>query len=419
LIDTELLTRFALALGLGLLVGLQRQRVESHMAGIRTFSLITLFGAVCAALAQSFGVALLAGGLVAVAGLAVMGNLLAMRQANGNGQFDAGLTTEVAMVLMYAVGAYAMVGDKVPCLMVAGGVAVLLHLKDPLHKAIASLGDRDFWAIIQFILISVVILPIVPDRTIGPYDVVNPRDVWWMVVLIVGIGLAGYLVYKFFGEKAGTLLGGILGGLVSSTATAASWAQSSRGQDALVPIAAVVIVVSTTVSFVRVLIEIAVVAPNVVWQVFPPILLLLAALVVFSWLEHRRAAGDGEEEKPQLDNPSKLGPAFIFAALYAGILIAIAFAKEHLGEGGLYLVALLSGLTDMDAITLSTSHLMQDGSVETSTGWRLIMTAALANLAFKLGTLATVGPVALTRRVALRFGSAAAVGLALIFLWPA
>jgi uncharacterized membrane protein (DUF4010 family) len=418
LIDTELLTRFALALGLGLLVGLQRQRVESHIAGIRTFSLITLFGAVCATLAQPFGAAALVGGLVAVTALAVMGNVLALRQAQ-DGHYDAGLTTEVAMVLMFAIGAYTMTGDAMLCLMLAGGVAVLLQLKDPLHKAIASLGDRDFWAIIQFILISAVILPIVPDRTIGPYDVVNPRDVWWMVVLIVGIGLAGYLVYKFFGEKAGTLLGGVLGGLVSSTATAASWAQRSRGQHALVPMAAVVIVVSTTVSFVRVLIEIAVVAPNVVWQVYPPILVLLASLVVLSWLDYRRAAGDGDQEKPELDNPSKLGPAFIFAGLYAGILIAIAAAKEHLGEGGLYLVAVLSGLTDIDAITLSTSHMMQDGGVETATGWRLIVTAALANLAFKLGTLATVGPGALTRRVALRFGSAAAVGLALIFLWPA
>jgi uncharacterized membrane protein (DUF4010 family) len=162
-----------------------------------------------------------------------------------------------------------------------------------------------------------------------------------------------------------------------------------------------------------------VVAPSVVWKVYPPILALLAVLASFSWLEHRRAASDGQEEKPELDNPSKLGPAFVFAALYAGILIAIAFAKRHLGESGLYLVALLSGLTDMDAITLSTSHLMQDGSVEPGTGWRLIVTAAIANLAFKLGTLATVGPISLTRRVALRFGSAAAVGLALIFLWPA
>lgn len=418
MIDTELLTRLALALGLGLLVGLQRQRVESRLAGIRTFSLITLFGAVCAVLAEPFGAAVLVGGLLAVTALAVMGNVLAMRQAR-DGEHDAGLTTEVAMVLMFAVGAYTTTGDAMLCLMLAGGVAVLLQIKDPLHKAIASLGDRDFWAIIQFILISAVILPIVPDRTLGPYDVVNPRDVWWMVVLIVGIGLAGYLVYKFFGEKAGTLLGGILGGLVSSTATAVGWAQRSRGQEALVPIAAVVIVVSTTVSFVRVLIEIAVVAPSVVWQVYPPILVLLASLILFSWLEQRRADGDGDEDKPVLDNPSKLGPAFIFAALYAGILVAITFAKEHLGEGGLYLVALLSGLTDMDAITLSTSHMMQDGSVETETGWRLIVTAAVANLAFKLGTLATVGPVALTRRVALRFGTAAAVGLALIFLWPA
>lgn len=418
MVDIDLLTRFGLAIGLGLLVGLQRQRVESRMAGIRTFSLITLLGAVCSALAKPFGVAVLAAGLLAVAGLAVMGNLLAARQAGEDG-IDMGLTTEVAMLVMFAVGAYAMVGDPMLCLMVAGGVAVLLHIKDPLHKAIASLGDRDFWAIIQFILISAVILPIVPDRTIGPYDVVNPRDVWWMVVLIVGIGLAGYLVYRFFGEKAGTLLGGVLGGMVSSTATAVGWAQRTRGAEALIPIAAVVILVSSTVSFVRVMIEVAVVVPGLALKVLPPIAVMLAVMIVMSWLEHRRAKGEESGESPELGNPSKLGPAFIFAALYAGVLIAIAAAKEHFGERGLYVVAVLSGLTDMDAITLSTAHMMKEGTVEVPTGWRLIVTASIANLAFKLGTLATMSPAALTRRVGLRFGIAAAAGVSLIFLYPA
>lgn len=421
MVDTELLTRFALAIGLGLVVGLQRQRVETQMAGIRTFSLITLLGAVCAALAQPFGVAVLAAGLLGVAVLAVLGNVLALRPADRENLADPpGLTTEVAMLLMYAVGAYVMIGDPMLCLMVAGGVAVLLQLKEPLHKAIAALGDRDFWAIIQFILISAVILPIVPDRTIGPYDVVNPRDVWWMVVLIVGIGLAGYLVYRFFGEKAGTLLGGILGGLVSSTATAVGWAQRTRDAERLVPLASVVILVSSTVAFVRVMIEVAVVAPGLIPKVLPPIAVLLGVMIAMSWLEHRRAAGEERDGvSPELGNPSKLGPAFIFAAVYAGVLIAIAAAKEHFGQSGLYLVAVLSGLTDMDAITLSTSRMMKEGSVEVPTGWRLIVTASIANLAFKLGTLATISPIALTRRVGLRFAVAAAAGVALIFLWPA
>ncbi len=368
---------------------------------------------------------MLPAGLLAVAALAVLGNVLKARLALEKGDkgqpaqpADPGLTTEMAMLLMFTVGAYAMVGDAIICLVVTGGVAVLLQLKEKLHSAIASIGKDDFWAITQFVLISLVILPIVPNRTFGPYDVINPREVWWMVVLIVGIGLAGYLVYQFFGEKAGTLLGGILGGLVSSTATAVTWAQRSRDQRKLTPLAAVVIVVSSTVVFVRVLIEIAVVAPFVLSQAGPPIAVLLLTMVTLAYLERRRSAGETGEERPVLTNPSELGAAFVFAGIYAGVLLAIAAARDLLGSGGLYLVAILSGLTDMDAITLSTAQLMKAGSLDIGTGWRLIVTASLSNLAFKLGILAFAGPLPLLRRVALRFLTAIGVGLALIFLWP-
>lgn len=389
------------------------------MAGIRTFSLITLLGAMCSALAQPFGALVLAAGLAGVATLAVLGNVLERRRRAEIEDADPpGLTTEAAMLLMYALGAYVMVGDAMVALVVAGGVAVLLQLKRPLHQAIASLGENDFWAITQFVLISVVILPIVPDRTFGPYDVINPRQVWWMVVLIVGIGLAGYLASRFAGDKVGTVLGGLLGGLVSSTATAVSWSQRSREHHALVPAAAVVIVISSAVVFVRILIEVAVVAPRLLLEVGGPILILLALMVGLGWLEHRRHEIESGEPRPELANPSELRSAFVFAAIYAGVLLAVAAAKDHFGDRGLYLVALLSGLTDMDAITLSTARMMSGGEVETATGWRLIVTASLANLGFKLAAIGVAGPLPLLRRVAIRFLAAAGAGLLLLFLWP-
>ncbi len=417
--ETELLSRLALALGLGLLVGLQRQRAEARMAGIRTFSLITLLGAVCGTLAQPFGVLILAAGLVGVATLAVLGNVLERRRrAEIEDPDPPGLTTEAAMLLMYTLGAYVMIGDRMVAVVLAGGVAVLLQLKRPLHRAIASLGENDFWAITQFVLISVVILPIVPDRTFGPYDVLNPRQIWWMVVLIVGIGLAGYLAGRFAGNRAGIVLGGLLGGLVSSTATAASWAQRSREQLALVPAAAVVIVISSAVVFLRVLIEVTVVAPQLLPRVGGPILIILLTMVGMGWLE-RRSQRDASDDPPaELANPSELKSALVFAGIYAGVLLAVAAAKDQFGDRGLYLVALLSGLTDMDAITLSTARLMSGGEVETATGWRLIVTASIANLGFKLSAVGLAGPLPLLRRVALRFVVAAAVGLALLFLWP-
>jgi uncharacterized membrane protein (DUF4010 family) len=416
-LDSHLLTPLGLSLGLGLLVGLQRQRSESSLAGIRTFPLITVFGTIAAALAQTYGGAVLAAGFLALAGVIVTANLLRHRDAERT--YDPGQTTEAALLLMFGVGAYLFAGDASIAVVVAGGVAVLLQLKEPLHRAVAGLGDHDFKAITQFVLIALVILPLLPDRDFGPYEVLNPRDIWWMVVLIVGLGLCGYLVYKYVGGKTSGLLGGLFGGLVSSTATAAGWSQRAKSAEALVPLAAVAIVLSSSVVFARVLIEVAVVSPQVLLAVAPPIAILMALMLALAFLEHRRAAGEEEDgERPELGNPSELRSAIVFALIYALVLMAVAAVTKWLGPRGLYLVALISGMTDMDAITLSTARMMTGGEVEPATGWRVIVTASLANLAFKLGIVGFTAPRALLTRVATRFSVAFAAGLALIFLWP-
>src|SRR5678816_4357410 len=237
-----------IALGLGLLVGLQRERVASPLAGFRTFPLITVSGTIAALLGQSFGGWIVGAGLIALAGLVVVGNLAKQKK----GDLDPGLTTEVAMLLMYGVGAYLVVGHAAAAIAIGGGVAVLLHLKPEMHSLAARIGNADFKAIMQFVLVSFVILPVLPDQAYGPYQVLNPHRIWVLVVLIVGISLAGYMVYKFFGEKAGVMMGGILGGIISSTATTVSYARRSRQAKGSSKLAAQVILIASTVVFVRV-----------------------------------------------------------------------------------------------------------------------------------------------------------------------
>lgn len=404
--------QLAVALGLGLLVGLQRERTDPAIAGIRTFALITVLGAVAALLAKAFGGWVVALGLVAAAALVLSGNLVRMSK----GEADPGQTTEFAALVMYGVGALVVVAPIAVGVVLGGAVAVLLHLRDPLHQFVGRIGEKDIWAIMQFVLIALVILPLLPDRPFGPYDVLNPYQIWWMVVLIVGLSLAGYVAYKLFGANAGSALSGVLGGLISSTATTASYARRTKDTPDTARLAALVIMVASTVVFGRVLVEIAAVAPGHLRQMGPPIGAMLGVGIVVSLVAWFFGRGK-EGELPEAENPAELKAALLFGALYAGILLAVAFARQRFGAAGLYTVAVISGLTDVDAITLSTSRLVT-GGLDPGTGWRAILLAALSNLVFKGGIVAVLGSRGLFAWVALLFGLALAGGGLILWLWP-
>lgn len=405
--------QLAVALGLGLLVGLQRERVDPAIAGIRTFALITVLGAVAAMLGRAFGGWTVAAGLVATAALVMSGNLVRMRE----GEADPGQTTELAALVMYGIGALVVVAPLTLAVVLGGAVAVLLHLKEPLHRFVGRIGERDLRGMMQLVLLALVILPVLPDRDMGPYGVLNPYQIWWMVVLIVGLSLAGYVAYKLFGTGAGTVLAGALGGLISSTATTVSYARRSRESPEVSRLAALVVMIASTIVFARVLVEIALVAPGRLAVMGPPIGAMLGVSILVSaaaWLFGR----DHEAEPPEQDNPADLKSALVFGALYAGVLLAVAWARDRFGTAGLYAVAAISGLTDVDAITLSTSRLAEGGGVPAGDAWRAILLAALSNLIFKAGIVAALGSRGLFGRIALLFGAALAGGGAIWWLWP-
>ncbi|RLS80419.1 MAG: MgtC/SapB family protein [Planctomycetota bacterium] len=402
-----------ISLLLGLLVGLQRQHVQSPLGGIRTFPLVTVFGTVCALLAATYGGWVVGIGLMGVVATAVVGKVTNPDQ----GDDHTGLTTAVAMPLMYAVGAYLVNGDWSVAVAVGGTVAILLEMKLQLHGIVARLGDADIKAIMQFVLISFIILPVLPNQTYGWYDVLNPREIWWMVVLVVAMSLGGYIVWKFFGQHAGTVLGGILGGTISSTATAVSFARRSRLAPSSVRAASTVIMISTTVSFVRVAIEMAVVGHVAMLKAVVPLAVLIVSglfLCLFEWLGSRKEA----EAISQQTNPTALKSALVFGTLYAIILFAVAATKVHFERTGLFVVAALSGLTDMDAITLSTSRMVSAGRLTADTGWKVIISAVMANLIFKAALVAMLGDRKLFIRVAILFGILIIVGGVLIAVFP-
>lgn len=408
----ELFISVGIALGLGLLVGLQREKSESGLAGVRTFPLVTILGTVAGLLAREWGGSVLAAMVLAIASLVVVGNVLLMRQ----GSRDAGLTSEFAILLMFGVGAILASGPRSLAVALGGLVAVLLHAKEWLHGVTERLDRGDLTAIMRFALISLVILPVLPDRAFGPFRVLNPSEIWLMVVLVVGISLGGYIVYRFFGAKAGVLAGGLLGGVISSTATTVSYARRSRGHGELAWMGAAVVMIANAVVMVRVLIEIRIAGPSIFREALGPIgvmLVVQALLPLALWWRSRH----DEADLPPQDNPAELKPALLFAALYALVLLGVASANAWFGQRSLYLVAVISGLTDVDAITLSTSRLAQTGQIGATLAWRLIILAAMANLVFKAGIVAVLGEKRMFGIVAGLSAISVATGGAILMFW--
>lgn len=402
-----------IALGLGLLVGLQKERVASPLAGLRTFALVATMGAAAALVAESTSGWVIVGGLVAVTALVVVGNVVLLK----SGYDDPGQTTEAAVVLTFLVGALVVVGPREVAVVLGATTAILIHLRDELKDWVARLSDRDMRAFMQFIVIWLVVLPVLPDQTYGPFDVLNPRQIWLMVVLIVGLNVAGYAAFRLMGATAGTLLAGVLGGVISSTATTLAYARQSKLNKGTARTAAVVVWIASGVVFIRILLEIGAVAPSFLPIAAGPIGVLFAVFAVLSAIIWKSATTPSDSPL-EPGNPSELKPALFFGALYAVVLFVVAAAQEFLGDAGLYATAFVSGLTDIDAITLSTSRLVATDVVDPDTGWRVIVVAAMSNMVFKLGMAISLGSREMSRRLAVLFAVAVTVGVGLVVLWP-
>jgi uncharacterized membrane protein (DUF4010 family) len=412
-VELDVSVRLAVALGLGLLVGLQREATEPHVAGIRTFALLTLLGALLGLLKEWTGAWVLAAGLLCVTTVLVGGAIVHARRGE-----RPGLTTEVAALVMYAVGATVAWGHVTLGVLVGGVVAVLLQWKKPLHGFAGRMDEHELTAIFRLTLIGAVLLPVLPDRSYDPYGVINPFRIWLMVALICGITLVSYIAYRFLGRRAGTILGGLLGGLVSSTATTVSHARLSRASSDAARSSALVIAIASTVVFARIAFEVAVVAPQHLGSLLPPLGIVTAALAVgCGWL-FATSRLEGPSEMPERD-PLQLKTALGFGLLYALVLLGVAVAKEHLGDPGLYTVSVLSGLTDVDAITLSTAQMLDAGRLDVGIGWRMILVGAMSNLVFKAGIVALLGSRRTLKLVTLVFAGGIAAGALVLLLWPA
>jgi uncharacterized membrane protein (DUF4010 family) len=406
LLDTSLWLAIGGGLGAGLLIGLERERNPAGKAGVRTFALVSLLGTLAALLgAHVDSPWLLPVGLAAVTGM------LVVSYARIGPAEDPGTTTVAAAGVAYLLGALAGFGEATLATALAIVVTALLYFKPELESWSSALKREEQVSMLQFLVITFIVLPILPERGFGPYGALNPREIWLMVVLIAGVGVASYVAMRVAGERHGMLLTGLLGGLVSSTATTALYARRSNESPAMARASLVVVSLANLVVLVRVAVLSAVVAPEILSGLLPVLGAALAAGVgAVAFLLHRSARGE-EFALPPARNPAEIGMALRFGALYALVLLAAAWLQDLFGGRGLYIATALSGLADVDPGVLSALNLFDAGRVAAATAVVAIAIALAANTLFKFGLLAWYG-----RGIALRalapFGAALAGGAA-------
>ena len=327
---------------MGLLVGLQREKTSHETAGVRTFTLIAIIGTMAGFLSREFeNQFILPVFILAIAAFLITANkIIASRDENPS----AGQTTEMAVLLMFAIGAYLVVGEQIIGVIVGGTLAIVLYVKDFLHRMIKQLKSKDFEAIMTFVGVSLVILPILPNETFGPYDVLNPREIWLMVTLIVGISILGYFVYKWVGKQAGMISNGIFGGIISSTATVISYARTAAQNKGFSKISSFVIYVSVAVSIIRVIIEIAIVTPEKSPKLIMPFLVLFGFMALTSIIFFYFISKEASETKYRNQKSGAVKKFVGFGLLYALILLAVAFVEDTFGDSGLYLLSIIGGL---------------------------------------------------------------------------
>ena len=384
---------FATALAVGLLMGLERERKPDAKAGLRTFALVSLLGCLAALLAERAG-----NGWVVAAGLVAVGAMMiAAHIVDPQDDGDPGTTSVVALMVAYCLGAAIWYGYGILAVMAGIAVTVLLYFKAQLHGMTARMTHKDVISILQFATLSFIVLPILPNEDFGPFDAFNPHQIWWMVVLISGLSLAGYAALRIVGARYGATVIGLFGGLASSTATTLLFARNARADGKLIRMAALVILLANLMVLPRLVLETAAVVPALALPlaaVFGGGLLLGLGVTLFDW---RQLTGHGELPVPEVANPTELRTALTFGCIYGVVLLITAWLENAAGSKGLYAVALASGITDVDAITLSTLHLYDLDKLTQVQAVVAITLATLANLGFKASLVVTVGGRALAR----------------------
>ncbi len=396
--DNVLIRHLAVALASGLVIGLERgwqargAESGSRSLGLRSFGLIGLLGGVVGVLAESFGPWVLG---LAFAGLAAFVALVYVESSRVSG--DRGATTEIASLVTFAIGALAAAGHDIEAAGAAVVTALILGSKAPLHAFVARLDERELMATLQLLLVALVLLPLLPDRGMGPWEAVNPRSVGLLALLIAGLSFAGYGAVRWLGSARGTLVTALLGGLTSSTAVTVAFARAARVAPERAALLGAGIGLASTMMALRLAVVVTLVAPDIALELALPLTALAVTPVLAALVVVGRGDGLADGMALPLRNPLELRAALGWAALLAALSLLSRALYAWLGSAGLYALAALSGVADVDAIGLSVAR-MVPASLDAHTASLAISVAVLANTLAKACLATLLGGRALALR---------------------
>ena len=403
-LDGQLLLGLGTAVGIGALIGIEREHAESagRFAGVRTLPLVALLGALTAAFVPE----LLAPAFLLVAGLIVVAYYGKVRVAE-----DVGTTTAVATALTFLYGVMAVTSPRTRTAAIVIGTltTVALASKERIHGYVERIGREEMEHTLTFLILALVVLPLLPDRSIEPLLGLNPRFVWLMVVFVSGISLAAYLLTRLFGPTRGIGVVGFLGGMASSTATTVSMASRVRDDADLTAVCAFAAAIASVAMFPRLLVEVAAVNPALLGPLVVPVgaITVVGGGVagIYFW-----RLGRVEEPAVEIDNPFRIRPALLFGAAFAAILVVSREGSAVLGTSGIYATAAISGLADADAITITLSRLAAEGTIAEDVAVIGIVVGAAANTTVKVGIAWVLGSRALALRLAVIVASGLVAG---------
>lgn len=418
--DVTLAQNFLIALLIGALVGIEREKHKNNnhpgsFAGVRTYILFAQLGAVSAWLSVYLQTPWLF--IAALAAVSVI-VLSSYYLENKNSPVALGLTSELSAITVCLLGGAVIFGFAEIAVSLAILTSAILAFREPLHGLVSKIGADDLYAGLKLLIASFIVLPLLPNHTVDPWQALNPYKLWLLVILISGLSLVGYIAVRFFGSVKGTMITALTGGLVSSTAMTLSFARSSKTETDSGAANRLVagILLSWLVMFGRVLLIVTAVSMPLMQQLLWPLLglaLLTAALTsAFFLLGHRLQAASAATDLP-VKNPFSLWSAIQFALLFALVLLLVKLAEHYAPGQGLYWLAALAGLTDVDAISLSLAdYAARSQALDLAA--TAIGIAILSNSLVKTAMVWVAG----TRTLALRISAATLVlGLAGLLLF--
>ncbi|MBO0613005.1 MgtC/SapB family protein [Thiothrix fructosivorans] len=414
--DPLIFYHLAIALGIGLLIGVERgwqHRAApdgQRVAGVRTYGLLGLLGGCSALLAEQLGAMVVGLMFIGVAGALTAIYSANLRESHGE---DVSITSLVAGLLVFVFGLMATGGMQEAA--VAAGVVTmaLLTYKPQLHRWVHALEESEVRAGTQLLLISAVILPILPHQGYGPWQALNPYELWWMVVLIATISFVGYFALKLGGARKGALLTGLLGGLVSSTALTLNFSRLAHQKQALAPLLATGILLACGTMLPRILLVASVLNPSMFASLWLPLTLMavltyVPALVYWFVMRHQQ----GADPQVMLQNPLELRTAILFGGLLAVIMLLGKAFQDWVGAAGVLLLAAASGVADVDAITLSLARMSLNGNgLALPTAVFGIVLATAVNSLVKAGIVLSIGGWEIGWRVGMPLLLAAVMGI--------